>query len=65
MKERFAVYGNGKIKVLDPVFINGLLIGFLFSGENGVDLDGAIAMLRHWLFGDAPQHGPGECPQSP
>jgi AcrR family transcriptional regulator len=45
--------------------LNGLLIGFLFSGENAVNLDGAIAMLRHWLFGDAPQNGPGECPPSP
>ncbi len=45
--------------------LNGLLIGFLFSGENGVDLDGTIAMLRHWLFGDAQQRGPGERPPPP
>jgi AcrR family transcriptional regulator len=44
--------------------LNGLLIGFLFSGEDGVNLDGTIAMLRHWLFGDPRQRGPGESPSS-
>jgi hypothetical protein len=42
--------------------LNGLLMGFLFSNENDVNLDGAIAMLRHWLFGDVPQSGSGEFP---
>ena len=45
--------------------LNGLLIGFLFTGDKGIDLEGAIAMLRQWLFGDAPQNGPGDCPPSP
>jgi AcrR family transcriptional regulator len=45
--------------------LNGLLIGFLFTGDEGVDLKGAIAMLRNWLFGDVPQHGLGELPSSP
>lgn len=45
--------------------LNGLLMGFLFSNENDVNLDGAIAMLRHWLFGDVSQSSPGECPSSP
>ena len=44
--------------------LNGLLIGFLFSNENDLNLDGAMAMLRHWLFGDATQSNPGECPPS-
>jgi AcrR family transcriptional regulator len=44
--------------------LNGLLMGFLFSSENDLNLDGARAMLRHWLFGDVPQFGPGECPPS-
>jgi hypothetical protein len=30
--------------------LNGLLIGFLFLGNQAVDLDGAMAMLRQWLF---------------
>jgi len=42
--------------------LNGLLMGFLFSNENDVNLDCAIAMLRHWLFGDVPQSGSGEFP---
>jgi len=42
-----------------------LLIGFLFTGDKGVDLEGAIAMLRNWLFGDTPQHGSGDLPPSP
>jgi hypothetical protein len=45
--------------------LNGLLIGFLFSGENALSLDGAITVLRHWLFADAPPLDPGECPPSP
>jgi AcrR family transcriptional regulator len=40
--------------------LNGLLIGFLFTGGEGVDLKGALAMLRDWLFGDGPQHASGE-----
>ena len=45
--------------------LNGLLIGFLFSGENALSLDGAITVLRHWLFGDASPLDPGGCPPSP
>jgi AcrR family transcriptional regulator len=45
--------------------LNGLLMGSLFSNENDVNLGGAIAMLRHWLFGDVPQSRTGECPPSP
>src|SRR5216684_1699938 len=30
--------------------LNGLLIGFLFLGNQGLDLEGAMAMLRQWLF---------------
>ena len=45
--------------------LNGLLIEFLFTGDEGVELMGAIAMLRNWLFGDVPQPGPGELPPSP
>ncbi|HEX3409715.1 MAG TPA: TetR/AcrR family transcriptional regulator [Candidatus Binataceae bacterium] len=44
--------------------LNGLLMGFLFSGGEGADLNGAIAMLRDWLFGDGPQEGLGEFPPS-
>jgi AcrR family transcriptional regulator len=45
--------------------LNGLLIGFLFTGDEGVDLKGAIAMLRNWLFGDASEHGSGDSPPLP
>lgn len=45
--------------------LNGLLIGFLFTGDKGLDLEGAIAMLRQWLFGDAPHNGSGDGPSSP
>jgi AcrR family transcriptional regulator len=45
--------------------LNGLLIGSLFTGDEGVDLKGAIAMLRNWLFGDVPQYGSGDPPPSP
>jgi AcrR family transcriptional regulator len=45
--------------------LNGLLIGFLFTGDEGVDLKGSIAMLRNWLFGDVPQQGSGDLPPSP
>jgi hypothetical protein len=29
--------------------LNGVLVGFLL-GKRGVDLEGAMAMLRQWLF---------------
>ncbi len=45
--------------------LNGLLMGFLFSSENDLNLDGARAMLRHWLFGDVPQFGPANAPHHP
>lgn len=32
--------------------LNGLLVGFLFLGNQGLDLEGAMAMLRQWLFAD-------------
>jgi TetR/AcrR family transcriptional regulator, acrAB operon repressor len=33
--------------------LNGLLIGFLFVRNDGLDVAGATAMLRQWLFKDA------------
>lgn len=32
--------------------LNGLLIGYLFLGNQGIDLEGAMGMLREWLFSD-------------
>jgi len=32
--------------------LNGMLIGYLFLGNQGLDLEGAIGMLRQWLFND-------------
>lgn len=32
--------------------LNGLLIGYLFLGNQGVELEGAMGMLQHWLFRD-------------
>jgi AcrR family transcriptional regulator len=32
--------------------LNGLLIGFLFMGNQGLELEGAVEMLRDWLFGN-------------
>ena len=40
--------------------LNGVLIGFLL-GNRGVDLEGAMAMLRQWLF---PNDRSGEAPSS-
>jgi hypothetical protein len=37
--------------------LNGLLIGFLFVRNDGLDVAGATAMLRQWLFKDAPSSG--------
>lgn len=34
--------------------LNGLLIGFLFMRNQGLDVAGATAMLRQWLFKDEP-----------
>jgi len=34
--------------------LNGTLIGYLFAGGNGVDLEGSLGMLRQWLFHDNP-----------
>jgi AcrR family transcriptional regulator len=34
--------------------LNGLLIEYLFMGENAVDPEGAVAMVNEWLFGEAP-----------
>jgi AcrR family transcriptional regulator len=33
--------------------LNGLLIGYLFLGNQGIDLEGAMGMLREWLFSEA------------
>lgn len=32
--------------------LNGTLLEYLFAGNRGVDLEGAMAMLRQWLFHD-------------
>jgi AcrR family transcriptional regulator len=34
--------------------LNGLLISFLFLDNQEIDLEGAMAMLRRWLFLDVP-----------
>lgn len=34
--------------------LNGLLIGYLFLGNQGFELEGAMGMLRQWLFRDKP-----------
>ncbi|MGD1026510.1 TetR/AcrR family transcriptional regulator [Candidatus Binatus soli] len=34
--------------------LNGLLIEYLFMGENAVDPEGAVAMVGEWLFGAPP-----------
>lgn len=34
--------------------LNGLLIGYLFLGNQGLDLEGAMGMLGQWLFSDSP-----------
>jgi AcrR family transcriptional regulator len=33
--------------------LNGLLIGYLFLGNEGLDLEGVMGMLRQWLFIDS------------
>jgi AcrR family transcriptional regulator len=42
--------------------LNGMLLGFLFFRDNGVDLEGAIGVLRQWLFHEAPPSEPGTGP---
>jgi hypothetical protein len=32
--------------------LNGMLIGYLFLGNQGISLEGAMGMLRQWLFND-------------
>jgi AcrR family transcriptional regulator len=32
--------------------LNGLLVGFIFLDNPGLDLESALGMLRQWLFGD-------------
>jgi len=32
--------------------LNGLLVGYIFLGSPGLDLEGAMRMLRQWLFDD-------------
>lgn len=43
--------------------LNGLLLGHMFLGSLPTDLDVGMKMLRHWLFGDAPEFKPE--PQAP
>ena len=38
--------------------LNGLLVGYLFLGNQGLDLEGAMAMLRQWLFADDHKNPP-------
>jgi len=42
--------------------LNGLLVGFLFLGNQGLDLEGAMAMLRQWLFPDEHKNPPSATP---
>jgi len=35
--------------------LNGLLISYLFLGEKGVDLEGAMGTMRQWLFRESPR----------
>ncbi|HKV54430.1 MAG TPA: helix-turn-helix domain-containing protein [Candidatus Binataceae bacterium] len=35
--------------------LNGLLLGHLFLGSQGADLEGGMSMLRRWLFHDSPE----------
>lgn len=44
--------------------LNGMLLGFLFVRDGGVDLEGAIGMLRQWLFRETPPSEPGGSPTS-
>jgi AcrR family transcriptional regulator len=44
--------------------LNGMLLGFLFVRDNGADLEGAMGMLRQWLFREPPQTEPGNPPKS-
>jgi AcrR family transcriptional regulator len=32
--------------------LNGMLVGYIFLGNPGLDLEGALGMMRQWLFGD-------------
>ena len=40
--------------------LNGLLIEYLFMGENSIDPEGAVAMVGEWLFGGSPAASPSE-----
>lgn len=42
--------------------LNGMLLGFLFVRDGGVDLEGAMGMLRQWLFREAPLSEAGGVP---
>jgi AcrR family transcriptional regulator len=44
--------------------LNGMLLGFLFVRDNGADLEGAIGMLRQWLFRETPPTESGNTPKS-
>ncbi|MBF6560148.1 MAG: TetR/AcrR family transcriptional regulator [Candidatus Binataceae bacterium] len=37
--------------------LNGLLIGFLFTADQAVQVESAVSMIRQWLFHDGPQVG--------
>jgi AcrR family transcriptional regulator len=39
--------------------LNGLLIGYLFLGNQGLDLEDAMVMLRQWLFHEGPDRVSG------
>ena len=42
--------------------LNGLLVGFLFTGNQAIQVESAVAMMRQWLFHDNPHGGAGETP---
>jgi AcrR family transcriptional regulator len=44
--------------------LNGLLIGYLFLGNQGLDLVDAMVMLRQWLFHEGPDRASGIAAQS-
>jgi AcrR family transcriptional regulator len=46
--------------------LNGLLMSYLFLGDKGGDLEGAMGMMRQWLFGESSPGGvdPGHAVRS-
>jgi hypothetical protein len=45
--------------------LNGLLIGFLFSGDQAVQVESAVTMIGQWLFHENPHAGSGGMPPLP